>query len=165
MFSSTNFRTLNDESLKLARDSGQSEFVSSLYNATLVRMSELVLFKLDDALGEAYKAREGLAAFLLFVKESMVEPDSPQFQTLKPDHQMRRQLLHMLDPKKARPSALGPQGRAEAVSCSYLFAYLQVFSIHSFTPVSELSLTVLFLGQGVARIRRLNLRELDGCGL
>ena len=145
MFSLTIFRTLNDETLKLARDSGHSEGVSSLYNATLVCMSELLLFKLDDALGEAYQAREGLAAFLLFIKESMIEPDSPQFQTLKPDHQMRRQLLHMLDPKKARSSALGPQGRAEAVSCSYLFAYLQVLSIHSFTPDSELPLTVFIL--------------------
>ena len=87
----------------------------------LIKSSEQLIYKIDEAHLHANRAREGLLKFLQFVKENTIFPDSPNYQNFKFDLSLKDDIADLLDPVKPRVDC----SFIESVTASYLYAYLR----------------------------------------
>jgi hypothetical protein len=92
----------------------------------LVRASELLLYKLDETLNEAKMTRDAMLLYLQFIKEcSIVSNATDSQQTKKIELTLMSKCRKIFDPRHVRALDKGPQGQAEYVTGTHLYAYLQ----------------------------------------
>ena len=91
----------------------------------LVRASELLLMKLDETLNEAKMTRDAMILYLQFIKEcSVISNATDPQQSKKLDLILMNKCKRIFDPRLVRALDKGPQGQAEYITGTHLYAYL-----------------------------------------
>jgi len=102
----------------------KTHILSSLRH--LVRSSELLLYKVDETLNEAKMTRDAMLLYLQFIKEcSIVSNNTDAQQSKRIDLTLLSKCRKIFDPRHVRALDKGPQGQAEYVTGTHLYAYLQ----------------------------------------
>lgn len=90
---------------------------------SLLRFTEQLLMKLDDALIEARCCRERILLYLQFISESLSSSRGTEVQKL--DLNLLSKISEMLDHRLPRADVAGKNAQAESVTGTHLYAYLQ----------------------------------------